>query len=522
MSPTMDRVVKLAVFGALLLLLGVPLALRRAPERVPEGGLRLVIVTPHNEQIRYEFGRAFSEWHKEKFGEPVNIDWRNPGGTSEIRRLLESQYVDAVSRGRLRPDGTLAPGAEPLAYDLFFGGGSYEHTQTKAGVSVTLPGEEKVVKVPLSTPAGFSQAQLDEWFGENAIGPDKLYDPEQYWIGNALSGFGIIYNRDVLRSLGIEEPYSFTHLAHPDVDGWVALADPRASGSVATLYDSILNRYGWKDGWAMLRAMGANARYFANSSPKVPIDVSNGEAAMGVAIDFYGRYQAQAVMRPGETAATSRVGYIDPPGEVYIDADPISLLAGGPNPDLARRFIAFTLTEKAQSLWQFPSHESLGGPPPDGLGPERYELRRMPVRRVMYERYADRMVDRIQPFEAASPTPSRGWRSAIGPMMGACSIDIHDEQVAAWRAMHRAIERGALPALVAEMEALFYAMPPHTMPDGTVLEFNEANYRAIRNEWREAGKEGRPSWDEMRLGYTMFFRDNYRRVVELAEELDAR
>lgn len=517
MSPTMDRLVKLAVFGALLLLLGVPLALRRAPERVPEGGLRLVIITPHNEQIRSEFGRAFNEWHREKFGEPVVIDWRNPGGTSEIRRVLESQYVDAVARGRLRPDGTLAPGAEPLPYDLFFGGGTYEHAQTKSGVTATPPGADKPVRVPLSTPAGFEQGRLDEWFGENRIGPDKLYDPEQYWIGTALSGFGIMFNRDVLRALGVDEPDSFSDMTDPRLEGWIALADPRASGSVATLYDSILNTYGWERGWRTLRAMSANARYLANSSSKVPIDVSNGEAAMGVAIDFYGRYQAQAVMRPGETAATSRVGYVDPPGEVFIDADPISLLAGGPSPVLARRFIEFTLTEKAQSLWQFPSHESLGGAPADGLGPARFELRRMPVRRLMYERYADRMVDRVQPFDAASPTPSRGWRSAVSPMMSAFSTDIHHDQAAAWRAMHRARESGASPETLAEMDRLFYAMPSHTMPDGSVLEFNEQNYRAIRNEWRDAGKDGRPSWDAMRLGYTLFFRDNYRQIVELAE-----
>jgi ABC-type Fe3+ transport system substrate-binding protein len=48
-------------------------------------------------------------------------------------------------------------------------------------------------------------------------------------------------------------------------------------------------------------------------------------------------------------------------GRTYVDADPISVLRGGPNPDLARRFIEFTLTEEAQALWQFPSKRDPAG-----------------------------------------------------------------------------------------------------------------------------------------------------------------
>lgn len=523
----MDKAVKAGVFLALVLLLGVPLALRPA-RTAPSSAKRLVIITPHNEQIRSEFAHAFSQWHLERFDEPVAIDWRNPGGTSEIRRLLDSQYIDAISRGRILPDGTLAPGAEPMPYDLFFGGGTYDHGQAKIGVRATPPGATEQIAMPLSIPAGFPQAQLDEWFGENVIGSGPLYDPPdparndpgQYWLGVAVSGFGIVYNRDVLRALDLPDPVSWRDLTDPRLVGWIALADPRQSGSVATTYDSILNNYGWDEGWRTLRLMSANARYFSSSSSKVPLDVSQGQAAVGIAIDFYGRYQAQAVMRPGETPETSRVGYIDPPGEVYIDADPITLLRAGPNPELARRFIDFCLTEKAQSLWQFPAHERLraeGLPvPEDALGPHRFELRRMPVRRIMFERHLDRMVDRVNPFLIASTVPIRGWRSAVGPIMGAFSIDIHDEQAAAWKAIIAARNAGAPTDLLAEMDRLFFAMPTHTMPDGSELEFNEANFRAIRADWRNAGRDARPTWNEMRLGYTLFFRDNYRRIVELA------
>ena len=56
----------------------------------------VVIITPMNEVIRYEFARGFSEWHRRNFGRPANVDWRALGGTSEIMRYLASEYVAAM------------------------------------------------------------------------------------------------------------------------------------------------------------------------------------------------------------------------------------------------------------------------------------------------------------------------------------------------------------------------------------------------------------------------------------------
>ena len=61
-------------FG-LLLLLAAPFVLRPADEFVGESARRIVVVTPHNEQIRSEFGRAFEAWH-----EATHKCCRSPGG----------------------------------------------------------------------------------------------------------------------------------------------------------------------------------------------------------------------------------------------------------------------------------------------------------------------------------------------------------------------------------------------------------------------------------------------------------
>ena len=512
---------KVLVLVSLVVVLGVPFgfALTRDNVDTPSNAERLVIVTPHNEQIRFEFESAFSDWHESEYGTPVAIDWRQPGGTSEIRKQLVSQYTAAIRDGVIKPDGSLQAG-QHMTFDLMFGGGSYEHDQLKQGVSTEVDGQ--TVSLPMSVPVSLAESELATIYGENAIGAGYLFDPDRYWVGTAVSGFGIIYNRDTLSEIGIDEPRSWGDLTDPRLTGWLALADARMSGSVTTTYDSILNRYGWDEGWRILQSMSANARYFSNSSSKIPVDVSQGEAAAGVAIDFYGRYQSQAVMREGETPETTRVGYIDPPGATYIDADPISKLRGAPNSEIADRFIRFVLSDSGQSLWQIPVSVAT-----DDFGPEEYELRRMPVVRSIYASHGDRFVDAgIDPFTTAMDTPSRGWRSAVAPLMSAFGCDIHQEQVRAWRALS-AVGAAAQAGEVSveefeELRRLFFEFPTHRFPDdysdpelaGTGLLFNAENYRTIRGDW--AGRRPR---QETQIEYTTHFRRNYEEIVVRAEQL---
>lgn len=512
---------RITIAACFLLILGVPFLLRGragSATRDPDA-LRLVIVTPHVPQIQQEFEVAFSAWHKRVHGQSVRIDWRVPGGTSEIIKQLESQYTAAAKADKFDFSDVKNPAtaAGTIGYDLMMGGGSYDHGRLKSGVRVKLGTEDRTI--PMSVPAGFTQTELDGWFGENKIGAQNLYDPQQFWIGTALSSFGIVYNRDVFARLGVPEPTSFEDLTRPELRGWVALADPRQSGSITTTFDAILSYYGWEKGWRVLREMCANTRYFTNASTKPPIDVSQGEAAAGLAIDFYGRGQSQAVLRAGQDPSTSRVGYVDPKGSVYIDADPVSMLRGGPNPGLSKRFIEFCLTEEAQALWQFRSWsnpESSKNPvnaAGERLGPRISELRRLPVRRVMYERYFDQLVDKVQPFELATDVQSRGWRTAIGVMMGAFAIDNAHEQREAWGALIAARRDSAFPrATLEEMERLFYAWPTTRVADGTALEFSAENFKAVRDSWRAPGAA-----DLAAIEYTAFFRSNYRRIVELGK-----
>ena len=86
----------LGVFLPMAAVIAAPIILRDDDAAaMNQAELRLEVITPHNELIRREFGEAFSRWYEKKHGESVYVNWQTPGGTSEIKRVLDSRFKAA-------------------------------------------------------------------------------------------------------------------------------------------------------------------------------------------------------------------------------------------------------------------------------------------------------------------------------------------------------------------------------------------------------------------------------------------
>jgi len=501
----------------LVLLAALPVALAPRGAAPDQAMRRAIIYTPHNEQIRSEFARGFADWHQRTYGEPAEVVWNTPGGTSEIRRILEANAEAALRASR--PIGGNA--------DLVFGGGSYEYGQLKREISADVGDGEKR-KGRILEKAGLDAAWLAETYGTNEVGGEPLYDPEGYWFGTALSGFGIVYNRDLLARLGVQEPTEWADLADARLSGAVTLVNPAQSGSVTTALEAIIQRLGWKRGWQVILRMAANARSVASSAPKVPLDVSAGDSAAGPSIDFYGRYQAQSIIDSG---GGRRLGYVDPQGQTVIDPDPIALLANAPNRETAERFIRFALSDEGQALWQFEARARA----PGELGPHKFELRRMPVRRSFREKHGAQFIDQVDPFALASKVedPDRNARAFIAPLFSALCADRRDELARAWDAIRSHPAYPASPALVtadevsdpalkAMLEA-FDAMPRVPGPDGSIHDVATREGRAairdgwLKGKWKDAGlwPAGASSADQLRRVMGEFYSSQYRAIAAM-------
>ena len=481
---------RFAIVFALLAVVALPFILRPKRESAAQADDTVAIVTPHNEAIRYEYARGFSDWYKARTGRTVAIDWRVLGGTSEIARFLEGEYVAAFENhwrrtlgkpwsaevqagfhnARLPADAPALVREARAAFlasevscgiDLFFGGGTFDfERQATAGRLVD---------------SGVVKAHPD-WFSPNVIprsyGGEDYWHRDGLWIGAVLSSYGIIFNRDALRRLGIErEPTQWTDLADPRLIGEVALADPTKSGSVAKAFENIVQqqmqrrfqalqadasagtpaerearavREGWLEGMKLLQLIGANSRYFTDSSQKPPIDVATGNCAAGLCIDFYGRQQQEAVRRRDRS---ERIGYVSPPGGSVASVDPIGLLRGARHRDAAVLFIEYVLSMEGQKLWNF----KVGKPG----GPERFALRRLPVRRDFYahSEWKPFLSDPEEsPYEQREPLVYReAWTGRIFREMAfvirVMCQDTHPELVSAWRAILAAPEPARTQAM---------------------------------------------------------------------------
>jgi ABC-type Fe3+ transport system substrate-binding protein len=442
----------------------------------------LVIVSPHNEAIRYEFTRAFSKYYRESTGRSVHIDWRLPGGTVEIVRYLNSQFeasfrsywtielglpwdrevLDAFANPSVHGDVDRGSRAERARYaflksnagcgiDLLFGGGSFDFVNlANCGLLV----DSGVV------------SRFPELFGgagdlllPRSLGGEQFWDARGRWVGACLAEFGICYNTEVLKRLGVlTAPTQWIDLANDRLFNAIALADPTKSGSVAKAFELMIHQQmnqrlaelalsggehsreqrekqavteGWERGLRLLIQLAANSRYFSDGAPKVPIDVAYGEAAAGMCIDFYGRFESEAV---AEKSGRTRLKYTSVLGGTSIGADSIALLRGAPHPQIAKAFIDFVLKTEGQKIWDF----RIGTPG----GPEHYTLRRLPIRREFFrEPLRAYMADfEADPYRDAQAFEyHEAWTaplfSAIRFLVRVMCIDSRDELVSARKAL---------------------------------------------------------------------------------------
>jgi iron(III) transport system substrate-binding protein len=400
----------LVLLAALLI---VPFALRPIQHADPTGTRRLVVLTPHNEAIRYEMSHGFQAFLRARGQGQVHIDWRSPGGTSEIARYLSSEYRSAFEQyfqaktGRKLSERGAQAFANPkqssegtddaaearrlfldsnvsIRIDLLFGGGSYDFVQHAAAGRLVDSG---------------MLASHPELFGDRGIpqtvGGVPYWDKQGRWVGVCVSAFGICYNREVLGRLGMTRaPDRWSDLADPRLAGHIALVDPSKSGSAGKAFEMIVQQamarafddagapaagssaatralgQGFEDGLRLIRRIAGNSRYFADQASKVALDIQSGSAAIGTCIDFYGRFDSD------DPGPKQRLGFALPEGGTAMDSDPIGLLRGAPSADLARSFIEFALSPAGQGRWAY----KLGVPG----GPERYALRRTPILPAMF------------------------------------------------------------------------------------------------------------------------------------------
>lgn len=406
---------------------------------------RLVVITPHWEGIRYEFANGFEAFYQRETGREVAIEWMDVGGSSEVLRFIKSEFKN-------KPEG--------IDVDLLFGGGSdpyLELARVDLLDSYVLP-DSVMSRLPES------------------VGGYPLFDKDFKWYGATIAGFGIVYNKHVLNILDLPEPSTWDDLTQPGKFTWIGSADPRKSGSAHMPFEIILQAYGWERGWQIITALGANTRNFANAGSQVPKDVTTGEVAYGMSIDFYAWAQINEV-------GADMIGFSLPDNLTIVNPDAIAMLKGSPNPEVARSFLRFVFSPDGQRLWMM----NVGAPG----GPTRFQLNRFSVLPDLYDTVDPKNTSvTFNPFEWSSnfvydaEKGSERW-GVLNDLIGTFIIDAHQQLRAEWK---KAIESETTAEILPALAAM-----PVTEEEAGILGREKWRDQSFRNstllEWGKLANE---------------------------------
>jgi phosphoglycerate transport regulatory protein PgtC len=275
------------------------------------------------------------------------------------------------------------------------------------------------------------------------IGDVAIDDPAGFYKGQALSGFGIMWNTRYLAARSIAPPATWSDLARPEYFGHLVMSSPSLSGTTHLIVESILQGAGWDQGWSLILQIAGNCATITDRSFGVPSNITSGRFGIGLVVDFLalsGKYSGFPV----------DFSYAWPS---VITAASIGLISGARNSEGGLKFIDFALSKEGQSLLLKP------------------EISRLPVLPDVYAS-PDRPADYPNPFEVIRKYPQTYSASVAGArylMVGAIFDQVitfrHAELVAATRILQdveRQLSQRPQPeaeALIRQARELIYRIP---------------------------------------------------------------
>src|SRR5574341_549172 len=231
----MKRGVFVVLSGALFLLTGIAAA------------RDVVIVT--------SFPKELFETYKKTF------EAKHPGTTVVINSKQTNAGVTYLRETRAKPEADIFWVSAPDAFQALKSDGLLEKYA---------PPKEIMAKIPAK------------------IGTFPIHDPDGAYFGFAISGYGLMWNKNYLKAHRLPAPKEWTDLTDPRYYNHLVFSAPWRSGTTHLTIETMLQAYGWDKGWALLLNAGGNMGSITERSFGVPEAVISGQYGIGVVIDFFG------------------------------------------------------------------------------------------------------------------------------------------------------------------------------------------------------------------------------------------
>jgi ABC-type Fe3+ transport system substrate-binding protein len=269
------------------------------------------------------------------------------------------------------------------------------------------------------------------------IGEYPINDPEGFYRGQALAGYGFMWNTRYMQAHKLPVPKEWEDLTRPVYFGHVVTTSPSRSGTSHLTFETILQGEGWDKGWTQILQISGNCAAITERSFGVPDGVQNGQYGIGIVIDFFG-LAAKASGFPTDFAY---------PSVTSIVPANIAVIAGAKSPEGAKRFMQYTLSDEGQQLLLDP------------------KISRLPVLRETYARapkgYPNPFDGSIQAKVKFDSDLSKQRYNIVASLYDQVITFRHKELVEATRAIHEAERRlgGRRSAQLEEAKKLAWTVP---------------------------------------------------------------
>jgi ABC-type Fe3+ transport system substrate-binding protein len=326
------------------------------------------------------FPKELFEAYKQAF------EQRSPGVKVIVKQQQTNQGVTYLRETRSRPEADIFWVSAVDAFQALKADGLLEKVA---------PPRETLARIPAK------------------IGSFPLHDPDGYYWGFAVSGYGLMWNTRYLALHKLPAPREWTDLADARYWGHLVISAPSRSGTTHLTVEVILQAYGWEKGWALLLQSGGNMGSITERSFGVPEAVVSGQYGIGVVIDFFG-LSAIASGQPIDFAYPSLTAVV--PASVAV-------VKNGPNPANARAFVEYLLGDEGQLRLFAP------------------EIGRLPVVPALYARapkgYPNPFTMKLGGVDFDDKLSS-GRRNVVNALFDQVVTFRHAELKAAWGAVHTA------------------------------------------------------------------------------------
>ena len=203
------------------------------------------------------------------------------------------------------------------------------------------------------------------------VGNYPINDPNGMYLGQALGGYGLMWNTRYMAANKVPAPAQWSDLTKPVYFRHAAISAPSRSGTTHLTVETMLQGEGWDKGWSQLLQIGGNAAAITERSFGVPDGVNNGQFGVGLVIDFFGLASKYSGFP---------VEFAYPDVTAVVPAN-IALISGSKNAEEAKKFISYSVSLEGQQLLLDPKisrlpilpASALGGKVPAGY-PDPFEI----------------------------------------------------------------------------------------------------------------------------------------------------